>query len=133
MDEYLDSGDRLVALEHPLSFRRFMNETLFDRLEGPSRVPESNRIFPDPAEPERIPDLLAKHGGADICYAGIGLSGQPGPSNDPPREDQPCDDNTVRHSITRALTCWKRRARKSACPGPMACGTLCRTAPPPSE
>ncbi len=101
MDEYLDSRDQLVSLDHPLSFRRFMQETLFDRLEGRSRIPQANRIFPDPAKPDEIPGLLSRHGAADICYAGIGLSGHLA-FNDPPGEDEPCDDDAVRHSATRA-------------------------------
>ena len=29
MDEYLDEQDRLISVDHPLSFRRFMEQTFF--------------------------------------------------------------------------------------------------------
>src|SRR5262245_4406955 len=94
MDEYLgDSGD-WVAFDHPLSFRRFMRENLFDKLTGKARMPEENLIFPDPHEPQRVTEMLRRHGGADICYAGIGLSGHLA-FNDPPQTPD---------SVTRSMT-----------------------------
>ena len=102
MDEYLADGDEWVPIDHPLSFRRFMRDGLFDRLQGKSRIPPENQVFPHPRESSAIAALLAAHGGADICCAGIGLSGHVA-FNDPPREEQPCDDDAVRHSATRAL------------------------------
>ena len=101
MDEYLDDDGRLVPLDHPLSFRRFMNESLFDRLEGKARMPEENRIFPDPDNPAAVTRLLEEHG-ADVCYAGIGLSGHLA-FNDPPAAHEACDDGAVSESVTRAL------------------------------
>lgn len=101
MDEFLDDSGAWIDIDHPLSFRRFMRATLFDRLEGKSRVPPENQIFPDPGNPGRVTALL-RDAGADICYAGIGLSGHLA-FNDPPGEQEPCDDGAVRDSVTRSL------------------------------
>lgn len=117
MDEYVNESGDWIGEDHPLSFRRFMRENLFDRLEGHSRMPPENRIFPDPQEPGRVTDALRRHGGADICYAGIGLSGHLA-FNDPPREEEPCDDGMVRQSVSRTLTLTET-TRSQVC----LCGT----------
>lgn len=103
MDEYLDESGVLVAETHPLSFRRFMREGLFDRLKGKSRVPAENIYFPSPDSPEQITQLIEQHGGADLCYGGFGLTGHFA-FNDPPPDDEPCDDDAIRNSRTRVLT-----------------------------
>ena len=41
MDEYLDDNDALISRDHPLSFRRFMEETFFRQL------PEQSRPLPE--------------------------------------------------------------------------------------
>ena len=102
MDEYLAESGQWIGIDHPLSFRRFMQVNLYDRLEGKSRIPPENQIFPDPRDPGKVTRFVAGHGGADICYGGIGLSGHLA-FNDPPREDQPCDDAAIRNSVTRCI------------------------------
>jgi glucosamine-6-phosphate deaminase len=102
MDEYVDESGRLVIESHPLSFRRFMKETFFDRLRGGARVPEENIHFPSPKSPELTTQLIEVHGGADLCYGGMGLTGHFA-FNDPPRPDEPCDDDQVRNSRTRVV------------------------------
>lgn len=82
MDEYIEDG-ALIPESHPLSFRRFMREGLFSRLEGRARVPEENIHFPSPDAPGRTTALVESHGGADLCYGGMGLTGHFA-FNDPP-------------------------------------------------
>lgn len=103
MDEYLNEDGSLVETVHPLSFRRFMRETLFDRLEGRAKVPPENIHFPQPECPAKVTELIEAHGGADLCYGGIGLSGHFA-FNDPPPPDEPCHDAEVRNSRTRVVT-----------------------------
>jgi glucosamine-6-phosphate deaminase len=75
MDEYLTDEDQWVPLDHPLSFRGFMNRKFYD-LVDPALAPRpENRIFPDPHEPARIASLIAQRGGADACFGGIGING----------------------------------------------------------
>jgi len=102
MDEFVDESGELVDESHPLSFRRFMKETFFDRLKGEARVPAENIHFPSPASPELTTQLIEAYGGADLCYGGMGLTGHFA-FNDPPPADAPCDDDEVRNWRTRVL------------------------------
>ena len=66
MDEYLEEDDRWVPLDHPLSFRGFMNRKFYD-LVDPALAPRSeNRVFPDPADCGAIGRLIEQRGGVDV-------------------------------------------------------------------
>lgn len=114
MDEYLNGQDQLVPESHPLSFRRFMNAGLFSRLTGRARVPSENIHFPSPVEPEATTRLIEQHGGADLCYGGMGLTGHFA-FNDPPESGQP-DNGQVRDSRTRVV-CISRESQAQMCMG----------------
>jgi glucosamine-6-phosphate deaminase len=75
MDEYLTDKDQWVPLDHPLSFRGFMNRKFYDLLDPALAPRPENRVFPDPREPERIAALIAQRGGVDACFGGIGING----------------------------------------------------------
>lgn len=75
MDEYLDDGKRWVPMDHPLSFRGFMERAVYSRIRPELNVPEGQRVFPDPENLGYIPELIEKLGGVDICFGGIGLNG----------------------------------------------------------
>lgn len=75
MDEYLDDNKKWVPETHPLSFRRFMNRTVYSRIAPELVMPEEQRVFPDPENVEYIPQLIEKLGGVDICFGGIGING----------------------------------------------------------
>jgi len=102
MDEYLAEDGTPIEEFHPLSFRRFMCENFFNRLEGKARVPDENIHFPRPGAFDETTRLVERHGGADLCYGGMGLTGHFA-FNDPPPPDEPCDDHAVRSSRTRAV------------------------------
>jgi predicted dehydrogenase/6-phosphogluconolactonase/glucosamine-6-phosphate isomerase/deaminase len=75
MDEYLSDDDRWIDIDHPLSFRGFMNRRFYDLLD-PSLAPrEENRVFPDPRDPDAIGRLIERRGGVDACFGGIGING----------------------------------------------------------
>jgi glucosamine-6-phosphate deaminase len=103
MDEYLGEEGGLLEESHPLSFRRFMRDQLFSRLRGKARVPDENIYFPSPDAPERTTRLIESHGGADVCYGGLGLTGHFA-FNDPPGPSEACNDEEVRNSRTRVVT-----------------------------
>jgi glucosamine-6-phosphate deaminase len=103
MDEYLNKEGGLLEELHPLSFRKFMRDSLFNRLRGKARIPDENIYFPSPDAPERTTELIQSHGGADVCYGGFGLTGHFA-FNDPPAPSEPCDDDEVRNSRTRVVT-----------------------------
>lgn len=75
MDEYLDDDRQWISMEHPLSFRGFMERTVYSQIDPSLNVPEDHRIFPDPNDLERIPKLIEQLGGVDICFGGIGING----------------------------------------------------------
>ena len=75
MDEYLDDNDQWVPIDHPLSFRGFMNRKFYD-LVDPKLAPRmENRIFPNPRDCAAIGRLIEQRGGVDVCFGGIGING----------------------------------------------------------
>lgn len=75
MDEYLDDDKKWIPETHPLSFRGFMNRTVYSQIDPELVMPEEQRVFPDPENVEYIPQLIEKLGGVDICFGGIGING----------------------------------------------------------
>ena len=75
MDEYLDWEGRPIPPSHPWSFHRSMEENLFTLLDPALRIPEQQRWFPDPMNPDAIDDQIDALGGIDVAYGGIGLHG----------------------------------------------------------
>lgn len=115
MDEYVDDAGNLIPESHPLSFRRFMRLALFDRLGGRARVTAANIHFPSPADPAANTRLIESHGGADLCYGGMGLTGHFA-FNDPPEPGEALSDDDVRNSRTRVLTIG-RESQAQMCMG----------------
>jgi len=80
MDEYLSDADptgedQWIDLEHPLSFRGYMNRKFYDLLNVDLAPRAEFRIFPDPRDLDQIPRLIEKRGGVDVTYGGIGING----------------------------------------------------------
>ncbi len=74
MDEYLDGGGYIDPAS-PLSFRGFMDRNVYGRIDPSLLMAPEQRVFPDPADPERGDRLLEELGGPDICFGGIGING----------------------------------------------------------
>lgn len=75
MDEYLADESTPISPDHRLSFRGFMERTVYSRLDPFLAMPESQRIFPDPRKPEAVGKLIERLGGVDACFGGIGITG----------------------------------------------------------
>lgn len=75
MDEYLEDDLSYIDRNDRLSFRGFMDRSLYSQLPDELNVPQSHRIFPDPADPGRILSLIQELGKVDICFGGIGING----------------------------------------------------------
>lgn len=75
MDEYLTSQDQWVALDHPLSFRGFMNRKFYGLIDPAFSPRPENRVFPDPRDPGKVARLIDRRGGVDACFGGIGING----------------------------------------------------------
>lgn len=73
MDEYLEKDGGLISKDHPMSFRTYMDREFYDQLKDEFKVPEQNRIFPDPGNPNLIAEVIEKFGGVDLCIAGFGI------------------------------------------------------------
>jgi glucosamine-6-phosphate deaminase len=87
MDEYLTDDDQWIPLDHPLSFRGYMERAFYSLLSPELAPPAANRVFPDPANPAAIPNLIASRGGVDACFGGIGINGHLA-FNEPPEPGQ---------------------------------------------
>lgn len=75
MDEYLDDDDAWIDAADRLSFRGFMDHTVYSKIKPELVMPPSQRIFPDPKDLENIASAIEKLGGVDIAFGGIGITG----------------------------------------------------------
>ncbi len=75
MDEYCLADGSTVPLDHPMSFRRFMESEFFSLLDDDKKVRPENIVFPDPQDLEALPRKIEEIGGADIAFGGIGING----------------------------------------------------------
>ncbi len=75
MDEYLDWQGRPVPKDHPLSFRGFCQNNLYDLIDPELRPPETQILFPSVYDIEAFSETLNEVGGADTTFAGFGYRG----------------------------------------------------------
>lgn len=75
MDEYLGDDRQWLPVDHPLSFRGYLDRKFYSLLDPAIAPPAEQRVFPDPAHPESVPALIAARGGVDVCFGGIGITG----------------------------------------------------------
>ena len=75
MDEYLNDDDTWIDMGSKLSFRGFMERTVYSQIDADLVVPENQRVFPDPKNLDYIPRLIEELGGVDIAFGGIGING----------------------------------------------------------
>ena len=106
MDEYLEDEDgapRLIDVASPLSFRAFIDRELVRPLvalgETVAFRPEQV-FFPDPRDPAAYDDALDRLGGAEVCFAGVGINGHIA-FNEPPYP--PSDEEGFFKSATRIV------------------------------
>lgn len=102
MDEYLTDDGEWVPLEHPLSFRGYMNRAFYELLDVALAPPLENRVFPDPKAPEAIVQLIDKRGGVDACFGGIGINGHIA-FNEPPEPGESYSIEQFAKLTTRVL------------------------------
>lgn len=75
MDEYLTDEKEWIDENDLLSFRGFMNRTVYTKIKPELVMPKEQRIFPDPHDPENMARVIKELGGVDICFGGIGING----------------------------------------------------------
>jgi len=102
MDEYLDDDDQWVPLDHPLSFRGFMNRKFYDLVDRALAPRPENRVFPDPRDCEAIGRLIQQRGGVDACFGGLGINGHMA-FNEPPEPGEQVSVEPFAARPTRVL------------------------------
>jgi glucosamine-6-phosphate deaminase len=75
MDEYLTDEKQWIPQEEALSFRGFMERTVYSKISPELVMAPDHRIFPDPLDLEKIGRTIDELGGVDICFGGIGING----------------------------------------------------------
>ena len=75
MDEYLNDDGTYIDKYSPLSFRGFMERTVYTKVDADLLMPPEQRVFPDPADPGKVDRLIEELGGVDIAFGGIGING----------------------------------------------------------
>lgn len=99
MDEYLDENGHLIDPNDPLSFRGFVRRELLDLLEDVATFKPAQIYFPDPTDPEKYDARLESLGGAQICFAGVGINGHLA-FNEPPSQEEPGFRNVPSRVVT---------------------------------
>lgn len=121
MDEYCRDDGSLIAPDHPLSFRGKIDGLFFDLVDPGLLMPPEQRIFPTPENLSELPEMIARAGGIEVCYGGIGIHGhiafnEPGPDvlNSGPRIVQLNEFtrtvDAVRHGLGGNLINFPRQA-----------------------
>jgi len=75
MDEYCDGSGRVLPADHPLSFRREMDEIFFDHIDPALDIPDDQLVFPTHENVTDLVERIESVGGIDTCYGGIGVHG----------------------------------------------------------
>lgn len=103
MDEYLTDDDGWIPLDHPLSFRAYMQRAFYDRIDPALAPPPEQRVFPDPSKLDEVPRLIARRGGVDACFGGIGINGHIA-FNEPPEPGERVSEEEFAGLPTRVLS-----------------------------
>ncbi len=103
MDEYLTPDGRdFIPADDPLSFRRHMEEHFYRRLSPRLAPPTEHRIFPHPLDLPQVPRTIARYGGCDACFGGVGITGHVA-FNDPPEPGEKISPEEFRNLPTRVV------------------------------
>ena len=103
MDEYLSPDGRdFIPTTDPLSFRGHMERNLWSRLDPELAPPEEQRHFPSPRRPDDTTRMIARLGGIDVAFGGVGITGHLA-FNDPPEPGEPLDADAFASLPTRVV------------------------------
>jgi len=97
-----DNGKKFIPYSSPLSFRRFMDETFYSKIDPELNVKKENRIFPDLKNPDAIAKIIDQLGGVDICFASLGIPGHVA-FNDPPEPGENISAEEYKNLGTRVV------------------------------
>jgi glucosamine-6-phosphate deaminase len=90
-EEFCDERGECLPPSHPLSLRRRLWCDFYGRLDPGLRPAESKIVFPDARRPGEFGSRIVDAGGAEVCYAALGMDGhfgfQAGPAAGEPDDD----------------------------------------------
>jgi glucosamine-6-phosphate deaminase len=103
MDEFLDWQGRPIPLDHPLSFEGAMRR-FFASIDPELRIPDAQYHVPHPFRIDAIGEAIARAGGVDVCYGGIGYHGHVAFNEPPLSRWARISVEELRNSLTRVVT-----------------------------
>ncbi len=102
MDEYLETPERRIPYDNPMSFHGRMKRDFYDCISPELIMPENQRHFPEPGEEQAYDRMLAELGGADACFGGLGINGHIA-FNEAAESDDPITAEAFANLPTRVL------------------------------
>ena len=102
MDEYMLDDHTICGTDFKLSFEKAMYELCYNKIDKDLLMDESQRIFPTLDNKDLITKVIEDHGGVDICFGGIGITGHIA-FNEPPQEGENITEEEFVNSSTRVV------------------------------
>src|SRR5882672_6461511 len=102
MDEFLDWQGRPIRLDHPLSFEGAMRR-FFASIDPELRIPDAQYHVPHPFRIDEISESIARAGGVDVCYGGVGYHGHVAFNEPPLSRWSRVTVAELRNSLTRVV------------------------------
>ena len=102
MDEYLAADGQRVPASDPFSFTGFVRRSFARKAVRECGFEEANWVIPDPADPGAVDRAIARWGGVDVAFAGVGLNGHIA-FNEPPLASGSWTDPSFAQSSTRIV------------------------------
>lgn len=103
MDEYLaPDGRDWIPGTGALSFRRHMAAHFYELLDPVLAPPPEQRIVPHPADVGAVARAIARWGGVDVCFGGVGVTGHLA-FNEPPEPGEQVSLEEFRRLPTRVV------------------------------
>jgi glucosamine-6-phosphate deaminase len=103
MDEFLDWQGRPIPLDHPLSFEGAMRR-FFASIDPELRIPDAQYHVPHPFRIDETSEAIARAGGVDVCYGGVGYHGHVAFNEPPLSRWSRVTVEELRNSLTRVVT-----------------------------
>jgi glucosamine-6-phosphate deaminase len=103
MDDCLDWQGRPLPLDHPFSYEGWMRRGFYGAIDEDLAVPEEQRHFPSVYAIDAVSEAIAKVGGIDTTYGGIGYRGHIAYNEPPLSQWYTVTLEQLRNSKTRIL------------------------------
>lgn len=102
MDEYMLDKNTVIDENHPMSFKKRMNDEFYSLVDANLVMPVSQRFFPEPDKTAEYDRTIENLGGVDLCLGGLGINGHLA-FNEAEEEDSPITAEQFGQLGTRVL------------------------------